>query len=171
MKDLLAPMSNSSWHSVTSNSLPEVYPCSDIVNDSSAFNLCWFSLSTLPKCVMLKSELSSNLLELTISEWIPSYMSMYSSCNFCGIVPKANSLNSLLSVLGLCLYLFTALISNVCFNWMKYTVINKLFSLRVNYEDEKCSTKQDWNLHPSVSGQVPLPLDHLHYFLFLSFSS
>ena len=29
----------------------------------------------------------------------------------------------------------------------------------MNYKDEKCSAKQDSNLHPSVSGQVPFPLD------------
>ena len=52
----------------------------------------------------------------------------------------------------------------------KLFYINNYF-LRVNYEDEKCSAKQDSNLHPSVSSRVPLPLDHLHYFLFLSFCS
>ena len=45
------------------------------------------------------------------------------------------------------------------------------FLLEWIHKDEKCSTKQDSNLHPSVFSWVPLPLDHLHYFLFPSFSS
>ena len=39
MKDLLAPISNNSWHFVPSNNIPKVMPLSDIGNDSSAFNL------------------------------------------------------------------------------------------------------------------------------------
>ena len=46
----------------------------------------------LPKDVVLISEFSLNLLELTISDWIPSYMSKYSSCKFCGTVPKSQFL-------------------------------------------------------------------------------
>ena len=34
-----------------------------------------------------------------------------------------------------------------------------------NLEQEKLSTKWDLNPHPSVSSQVPLPLDHLHSML------
>ena len=45
------------------------------------------------------------------------------------------------------------------------------FLLEWIHKDEKCSAEQDSNLHPSASRQVPLPLDHLHYFLFSSFSS
>ena len=48
--------------------------------------------------------------------------------------------------------------------------LNKQFSLGVNYEDEKCSANQDLNPHPWLSRPVPLPLDHLHYFLFISSS-
>ena len=33
------------------------------------------------------------------------------------------------------------------------------------------STEQDLNLHPSVSGRVPLPLDHLHSCFLLLFNS
>ena len=34
INDLLAPVSNSIWHSVPSNNFPMVYPCSDIGNVS-----------------------------------------------------------------------------------------------------------------------------------------
>ena len=33
----------------------------------------------------------------------------------------------------------------------KIILNNNLFSLRVNYQDKKCSTKQDSNPHPSLS--------------------
>ena len=49
MSDLLAPVSNSTWHSVLSNNFPIVYPCSDIWNDSSALILLFLIRSTLPK--------------------------------------------------------------------------------------------------------------------------
>ena len=52
----------------------------------------------------------------------------------------------------------------------EYIIINKLFSLRVNFlKDKKFSAEQDSNLHPWHSRPSALPLDHLHYFLFSSF--
>ena len=39
-----------------------------------------------------------------------------------------------------------------------HTSINNYFLLEaINLEQEKLSTKQDLNLHPLVSGRVPLP--------------
>ena len=38
-----------------------------------------------------------------------------------------------------------------------------------NFKHEKLSAKQDSNLHPLVSSQVPLPLDHLHSMLLTAF--
>ena len=58
---MLAPISNSSWHSVPSSNLPDVYPCSEIGNDSSAFSLSFLELTDLPKYVVLRSEFSLNL--------------------------------------------------------------------------------------------------------------
>ena len=46
-----------------------------------------------------------------------------------------------------------------------------IISLRVNLKQEKISAGQDLNLHPSQSGQVPLPLNHLHCMLSLLFNS
>ena len=81
-----------------------------IGNDSSALNLLLLPLSTLPRYVVLRSEFSSNLVALTVSNWIPSYTSRYSSHNLSVVLPKSNSLNTFSpSVSGLCLYLFTAL--------------------------------------------------------------
>ena len=42
MIDLLTLTSNNTWYSVSSNSFPIVYPCSDIRNDSSALILLLF---------------------------------------------------------------------------------------------------------------------------------
>ena len=80
--DLLTPVSNSSWHSVLSNNLPDVYPCSVAGNDASAFNLSFLALSNLPKYVVLKSEFSLHFVVFIISDCIPSYTSRYSSCNW-----------------------------------------------------------------------------------------
>ena len=68
MNDLLAPVSNSNWHSVPSNSLPNVYPCSEMGKDYSAFNLSFLVLSDLPKYVVIKSDFLSNLVVFTISD-------------------------------------------------------------------------------------------------------
>ena len=68
MNDLLTPASNSNWHAVPSNSLPNVYPCPEMGNDSYTFNLSFLVLSDLPKYVVLKSEFSSNLVVFTISD-------------------------------------------------------------------------------------------------------
>ena len=68
MNNLLAPVSNSSRHSVPSNNLPNVYPCSDMGNDSSAFSLLLLALSDLPKYAVLKSKFSSNLVVFTTSD-------------------------------------------------------------------------------------------------------
>ena len=95
MNDLLAPVSSSHWYSVPYNNLPNVYMCSDTGNDSSAFNLSFLSLSDLPKYVILISELSSNLVVLTISDWIPSYTSRYFLCSTFGKTLKSNSVISL----------------------------------------------------------------------------
>ena len=53
MNDLLMPVSNSNGHCVPSNSLPNVYPCSDMGNDSSALSVSPLGLSDLPKYVVL----------------------------------------------------------------------------------------------------------------------
>ena len=59
MKDLLAPVSNNIWHSVPSNSFPNMYPCSDMGKASSALCLSFLDLSDFPKYVVLRSEFSS----------------------------------------------------------------------------------------------------------------
>ena len=68
MKDLLAVVSNNISYSVPSNSFPNVYPCSDIGKDSSAFILSFLYLSDFPKYVRLRSEFLSNLVVLNISD-------------------------------------------------------------------------------------------------------
>ena len=40
--------------------------------------------------------------------------------------------------------------------------MNQIFSQKQILEQEKLSTNWDLNPDPLVSGQVPLPLDHLH---------
>ena len=45
------------------------------------------------------------------------------------------------------------------------------FSLEQFNSRKSLSTEQDLNLHPSVSGWVPLPLDHLHSCFSLLFKS
>ena len=47
-------------------------------------------------------------------------------------------------------------------NFLK-KIIN--FLLKQLFRAGKLSAKQDSNLHPTVSGRVPLPLDHLHSML------
>ena len=113
INDLLALVSNSIWHSVPSNSFPAVYPCSDIGNVSSALILLGLVVSTLPKYVVHNSEFSSNLAAVKICDWIPLYISKYSSYNFSGMSPKSNSNICLSSfVLGLLIWFLwcTALI-------------------------------------------------------------
>ena len=85
MNDLLVPVSSNIWHSVPSNNFPIVYPCSDTGKDSSALILLFLGLSAFPKYVVLKSEFSSNLVVLNISNYIPSYTSKYSSFNKSGV--------------------------------------------------------------------------------------
>ena len=46
--------------------------------------------------------------------------------------------------------------------------LNFLFRLKLNICQEMGSAKQDSNPHPSLSGWVPLPLDHLPHLLLLS---
>ena len=94
-------------------SLPEVYPCSEIQNDSSALkSFCSLYLSFLG---VLKSEFSSNLVALTISDLITLIHIHDSSCNLNGVVPKSIFYKLLSpSVFSLCLHLFTAHMSNVC---------------------------------------------------------
>ena len=58
-----------------------VYPCSDMGNDSSALILLFFDLSAFPKYVVLRSEFSSNLVVLNISDYMLSCTSKYSSLN------------------------------------------------------------------------------------------
>ena len=63
---------------------------------------------------------------------------------------------------------------NLNLNILKLLIwINNInFSLRATLETRKSlSTRQDSNLHPSQSGWVPLPLDHLHSCFSLVFSS
>ena len=48
---------------------------------------------------------------------------------------------------------------------------NKEIFSRAIYRAESLSAEQDSNLHPSVSGQVHLPLDHLHSRFSLLFNS
>ena len=47
---------------------------SDMGKDSSALSLSFLVLSDFLKYVVLKSEFPSNLVVLTISDWIPSYI-------------------------------------------------------------------------------------------------
>ena len=54
MKDLLAPESNSIWHSAPSNNFPMVYLCSDMGKDSSALILIFLDLSAFPRYVVLR---------------------------------------------------------------------------------------------------------------------
>ena len=62
-----------------------VCPSSDMGKDSSALILLFLDLSTFPKYVVLRSEFSSNLVVLNISNCIPSYTSNYSSLNMSGV--------------------------------------------------------------------------------------
>ena len=62
--------------------------------DSSAFSLSFLDLSDFPKYVELQSEFLLNLVVFTISYWIPSYMSRYSSFNISGAGPKSSSIIS-----------------------------------------------------------------------------
>ena len=55
--------------------------------DSSALSLSFLDLFDFPKYVVLKSEFLSNLVVFTISDWILSYMSRYSSFNISGVGP------------------------------------------------------------------------------------
>ena len=54
--------------------------------DSSALSLSFLALSDFPKYVVLKSEFSTNLVVLTISDWIPLYTPRYSSFNTFGVL-------------------------------------------------------------------------------------
>ena len=60
-----------------------VYPCSDMGNDSSALILLFLDLSAFSKYVVLRSEFSTNLVVLNISDYIPSYTSKYSYVVLC----------------------------------------------------------------------------------------
>ena len=60
--------------------------------DSSALILSFLDLSEFPKYVVLRSEFSSNLIVLNISDCIPSYMSKYSSFNISSVGPNSNSI-------------------------------------------------------------------------------
>ena len=62
------------------------------------------------------SEFSLNLVVFTISDQIPSYISRYSSCSFCGMLPKSNCVNSFSPFVSeLFLYLFMALMLKLWF--------------------------------------------------------
>ena len=55
----------------------------------------------------------------------------------------------------------------ICFIWIKLII----FSRSKYLEQEKLSTEWDSKQHSLVSGQVPLPLDHLHSCFSLLFNS
>ena len=59
--------------------------------DSFALSLSFLDLSDFLKYMVLKSELSLNLVVLTISYWIPSYTLRYSSFNTSSVGPKSIS--------------------------------------------------------------------------------
>ena len=107
MNDLLTPVSNSNWHCVPSNNLPNVYPCSDMGNDSSALSLSHFALSDLPKYIVLRSKFSSNLVVLTTSNWIPSYTSRYSFFNTSGVTLKSSSTMSSFSFVLIFVFIYS----------------------------------------------------------------
>ena len=73
INDLLAPVSNSIWHSIPSNNFPIIYPCSDIGNISSALILLALVISILPKYVIQIGILIKS--GSTYNFWFPSYMS------------------------------------------------------------------------------------------------
>ena len=108
---VIDPVSNNIWHCVPSNNFPMVYPCSDMGKDSSALILLFFDLSVFPKYVVLRFELSSDLVVLNISDCMPSYTSKYSSFSMSGVWPKSNSNISLSSSFAhvFFLHLFTVL--------------------------------------------------------------
>ena len=85
---------NTFFNSVLSNNFPNVYPCCDMGKDSSALSLSFLDLSDFPRYVVLKSEFSSDLVVLTISDWIPLYTSKYASFNIFGVGPKSTSIIS-----------------------------------------------------------------------------
>ena len=58
MNDLLAPVSSSNWHSVSSNNLPNVYPCSDMGNYYSALSLSLLALYDVLEYVVFRSKFS-----------------------------------------------------------------------------------------------------------------
>ena len=62
-------------------------------------------MSILPKYVVLRSELSSNLVALNTSNLTPSCMSKYSPLNLSGLLPKTNS-NACLSSSPILSYIF-----------------------------------------------------------------
>ena len=64
---------------------PMVYPCSDMGKDSSALSLLFLDLAAFPRYVVLRSEFSSNLVVLNVSDCIPSYTSKNSSLNMSGV--------------------------------------------------------------------------------------
>ena len=61
-------MSNNIWHSVSSNSFPNMYPCSDMGKDSSALSLSFLDQSDFPKYELFRSEFLSNLVVLNTSD-------------------------------------------------------------------------------------------------------
>ena len=78
--------------------------------DSSALSLSSLDLSDIPKYVVLKSEFISNLVVFTISDWISSSTSRYSSFNIPGVGPKSTSILSFSSLISeWVLQIFTAL--------------------------------------------------------------
>ena len=77
--------------------------------DSSALMLSLLDLFDFPKYVVLRSKFSTNLVMFTISEWIPSYTSRYSSLNTFGVGPKSTSMTFSSSIPQLSLQMFTML--------------------------------------------------------------
>ena len=74
-----------------SNSIPTIYPYSDIGNFSSTLIFLALVMFILPKYVVLKSEFSSNVVVLNTSYLTPSYMSKYSPLYLSGVSPKSIS--------------------------------------------------------------------------------
>ena len=64
---------------------------------SSTLILLFLDLSNFPKYVVLRSEISSNLVVFHISNCIHSYTSKYSSFNISDVGPNSNSITSLSS--------------------------------------------------------------------------
>ena len=105
INDLLSPVSNFIWHSVPSSNFPTVCPCSDIAKFSPALILVALVMSVFRKYVVLKSEISRNLVLFDTFDWTPSYTSKYSLPNFSGLSPKSISNVCLSSSFNL-LYIF-----------------------------------------------------------------